>query len=589
MYNPVSQNPLLTRADVEQAAIQLLEPLVPYFSEGKARLHLGNTSAVYSDSIAEMEAFARPLWAIVPMLAGKCARVLPLWEHWKQGIIHGTDPRHPEYWGICGDYDQRLVEMAVFGMGMAMAPDAFFFGLPEAAQRNLFAWLDQINRLEIPKNNWVFFRVLVNLGFHRCGLPWNQEQVEKDLKLIDEHYEGDGWYYDYIDQRDYYVPWAFHYYGLVYAGTCGDAVRGAEFIRRSRLFAPDFACWFDDRGEALPFGRSLTYRFAQGSFFAALAFAQADGAAIGYGAMKHLLFSNMRRWFQLPIFTRDGVLTIGYHYPNLLMAEGYNAPGSPYWSMKAFLCLAMPDEHPFWRSDETTADLPVRARQPHARMLITRPEAGHVVAYQAGSHCTEHAHSEAKYEKFAYSTVFGFSVPKAQKLLKCGAFDSMLAVSIDGIAYHPRYGCETFEIREDRVLCVWSPLRGVRIETELIPRGVWHVRRHIVQNELPILVAEGGFAVSIAADDYTVGIREQSAAVFGAGGISGIRAFAGYQTADVVRPEPNTNLMASRTLLPTLYTTLDAGRHLLTCAVLGSTHGDIGLFVNIPEEVQSLV
>ena len=68
MGNHVKNNPLRTREDVERAAIELIEPLVPLLSEGRARLHLGDTGAVYPEEIAEMEAFARPLWAIVPML-----------------------------------------------------------------------------------------------------------------------------------------------------------------------------------------------------------------------------------------------------------------------------------------------------------------------------------------------------------------------------------------------------------------------------------------------------------------------------------------------------------------------------------------
>ena len=117
MGNCVKDNPLRTRADVERAAVALIEPLLPLLSPGKARLHLGDTGAVYPDDIAQMEAFARPLWAIVPMLAGGCASVGPLWDCWREGIIHGVDPDSPEYWGEVTDYDQRLVEMAVFGMG----------------------------------------------------------------------------------------------------------------------------------------------------------------------------------------------------------------------------------------------------------------------------------------------------------------------------------------------------------------------------------------------------------------------------------------------------------------------------------------
>ena len=79
MGNCVRDNPLRARSDVERAAVQLIEPLLPLLSPNKARLHLGDTGAVYPDDIAQMEAFARPLWAIVPMLAGHCASVKPLW------------------------------------------------------------------------------------------------------------------------------------------------------------------------------------------------------------------------------------------------------------------------------------------------------------------------------------------------------------------------------------------------------------------------------------------------------------------------------------------------------------------------------
>ena len=260
MGNCVKDNPLRSRADVERAAVQLIEPLLPLLSPNKARLHLGDTGAVYPDEIAQMEAFARPLWAIVPMLAGHCECVKPLWEAWREGIIAGVDPENPEYWGEVVDYDQRLVEMAVFGMGMALAPQEFFFSLPEKTQKQLHAWLDQINHHDMPKNNWTFFRVLVNMGFIVCGVPHDEERMQKDFAMIEEHYEGDGWYFDYINQREYYTMWAFHFYGLVYAKVMGgrDPERSREYIERGKKMAADFACWFDKSGEALAYGRSLT-------------------------------------------------------------------------------------------------------------------------------------------------------------------------------------------------------------------------------------------------------------------------------------------------------------------------------------------
>lgn len=589
MGNCVRENPLRTRADVERAAVQLIEPLIPLLSEGRARLHLGDTGAVYPPEIAEMEAFARPLWAIVPMLAGGCESVEPIWALWRQGIINGTDPEHPEYWGEVEDYDQRLVEMAVFGMGMALVPEKFFFSLPERAQRNLHAWLDQINHHDMPKNNWTFFRVLVNMGFMVCGQPYDAERLRTDFAMIEEHYEGDGWYFDYFNQREYYTMWAFHYYGLVYAKVMGerDPERSAEFIRRAQLMAPDFACWFDAEGEALAYGRSLTYRFAQGAFFAAQALAEAPCDAVGYGVMKHLLLGNMRSWFAKPIFTRDGVLTIGYGYPNLLMAEGYNAPGSPYWAMKAFAVLALPEDHPFWQAEEEPFDAPLTSLQPHARMLVTRSADGsHVMAYAAGNRAHEHAHDEAKYEKFVYSTRFGFSVPKAQKLLKDGAFDNMLALSEDGDTYHPRYSCAEYEVLADRVISVWHPFAGVTVKSTILPCGEWHVRRHEITTDRALYAAEGGFAIARGSKGETQAIEENGrAAVIAPWGVSAVVNRSGYDAGIVVMPEPNTNLMAQRTLLPTLTAKLAPGTHVLESAVLGTVTGGAAQLDHPPTEV----
>ena len=51
-----------------------------------------------------------------------------------------------------------------------------------------------------------------------------------------------------------------------------------------------------------------------------------------------------------------------------------------------------------------------------------------MVAYTAGNHAYEHMHEDEKYEKFAYSTHFAFSVVKEASTLAKGAYDSMLAV-----------------------------------------------------------------------------------------------------------------------------------------------------------------
>src|SRR5690606_4360265 len=127
-----------------------------------------------------------------------------------------------------------------------------------------------------------------------------------------------------------------------------DDERVKRYRERAELFARDIRHWFDEDGGVLAFGRSLTYRFACGGIWGALAFA--DLEALPWGEIKGHFMRHLRWWAKLPIADRDGVLSIGYGYPNLLMSENYNSAGSPYWALKAFLPLALPQDHPFWQA-----------------------------------------------------------------------------------------------------------------------------------------------------------------------------------------------------------------------------------------------
>lgn len=116
-----------------------------------------------------------------------------------------------------------------------------------------------------------------------------------------------------------------------------------------------------------------------------------------WGVTKGIIGRHMRWWFQHPILDCEGKLTLGYTYPNLIMCEGYNAPGSPYWAMKSFLVLALGEEHPFWQAEEEPLpQLDARKRLPHAYMLVDRRDPCDVTAYTAGQYADwEPAHADA--------------------------------------------------------------------------------------------------------------------------------------------------------------------------------------------------
>ena len=573
---PIKHNPLETLQDVRDAFQQLCAPLLPYYSEGKAHLELGYHSAGFTDECAEMEGFSRVLWGLAPFTAG--GGDSELWDIYREGIRNGTNPEHEEYWGDLRDFDQKLVEMAAFGLALAIAPEQIWEPLSEEEKHNLYTWLSQINKLKLHDCNWLLFLVIVNIGFKKIGMPIDAEAMERNLERVEQFYLSNGWYTDGVGAHcDYYGPFAIHYYGLLYAALMQDEdpIRAARYKERAAAFARQFIYWFADDGSALPYGRSLSYRFSQAAFWGALVYAGVEPFPLG--VMKGILLRHMRWWFQQPIFHNDGTLSVGYRYPNLYMSENYNSPGSPYWAFKSFLPLALDESHPFWQAEELPLpplDVLSVQQEPHF-IMCRQPGTDHVLAFNAGYLSTnEHTHTSAKYEKFVYSNVFGFSVPRAEWGISQGAFDSMLALSEGDRIYRVKRTVEEYVIDEQVIYSRWKPWSDVEVRTWLVAGAPWHVRVHRIASGRKLDVADGGFALGHESPDGKGCLTKaeqdvDTALTVSAWGVSGARRLYGSGHAEIVYPNTNTNIMHRMTVIPTVTASFEPGTHWLVSAFYG--------------------
>lgn len=551
---------LSTKQDFQALMHLFLDPLKPYYSAGKARLHLGETGVTYGQAAIELEAFSRPLWALVPFWMGGGSD--PAFEDiYRRGLAAGSDPENPEYWGDCNDYDQCFVEMAAIACGLLNAPEKLWDPLSDAEKQNLARWLDQINHHQIPECNWQFFMILVNLALKKCGMPYDPENMARGLARIDSYYSGDGWSTDGASpQKDYYIPWAIQYYGVLYSKFAADSdpERAALYRSRAELFAQQFIYWFDDNGAALPYGRSLTYRFAQNCFWAACVWAGLEPFPLG--VMKGLIVRNFNWWLDQKMFDRDGILTIGYCYPQMYMAERYNAPGSPYWGMKSFILLALPDGHPFWSAEaEPLPALDALKPMPHANMLVARTK-GRVTAYAAGVN-EGHGHGQfpEKYAKFAYDTRFGFCASRSREVIYQAAPDSMLAFVIDDNVFVRKVSL-SHEIRADRVVSKWSPFPGITVTTTVLPTAGGHIRRHEIDSDYPCEAYDCGFAVPNFAPGY---VESTAAGVATARNAAVSCTVSGSGEGTVIKCDPNVSLYSTNVCIPAVRYAIPKGHTVL--------------------------
>ena len=290
----------------------------------------------------------------------------------------------------------------------------------------------------------------------------------------------------------------------------------------------------------------------------------------------------------------DGTLTLGYGYPNMNMLESYNSGGSVYWACKAFICLALPDSHSFWTSEEE----PYPAHLFGTTWALEKPlhiltnVGGHTFLLSSGQQCSYPVkQSAAKYGKFAYSSAFGYSVPVATLTLEEHAIDSALSLSDDeGEIWKVRRQTKEARIEDGGCLrSMWYPWPEVEVETWLVPPSpsapLWHLRIHRIRASRKLLTAEGGWAIHGQREDGRALDPESPGSKYGTleqgpearavskAGVSGIvdLSVSAVRTGQAMRTDANSNLIVPRAVMPTLRGTYDGnGKDVwLVAAVFG--------------------
>lgn len=572
-----SNNPLMSKKDYEELLKGLTINLMKYFSKGNAYCNLPNFFATeYSDKDLGFETFSRLLWGVGPFSTDNSDD--ELLNKFINGIINGTNKNHEEYWGDINDYDQALAEMPPIALFLYFSKDFFWDKINQKVQTNINNWLLQCNIKKTGNNNWVFFSILVNASLRSIGAEYEETIFEKNFTTIDSFYLGNGWYSDGETGRvDYYASFAFQFYSLMYLMVAKkyDKKRCKLIRERAILFSKSYIYWFSSDGDSIPFGRSLIYRYAQIAFWCALVVT--DVRPFELGVIKGIINRNLRWWFEKPIFNIDETLSIGYAYPNYLMSESYNGSGSPYWAYKSFIILALDINHEFWKvSEKPLPVLDSKFNCPQAKMVFYRKE-NHVIAFVNGQSCPGLIHSSAKYSKFAYSNIFGFSIPRSNYNSKLGAYDSTIAISEDDKNFIARGELYNEVSSEEMMISEWKPLRDVKISTILIPGNPWHVRVHKVITKKHIIFQEGGFSIEDNSKDFPsteLEIRKikNGSLILNKDKLSGLFNLSGEEDVDIIELTPNTNLLYPRTKMPLIKWKLKPGKYIIVVALLADTN-----------------
>ncbi|MER8042370.1 DUF2264 domain-containing protein [Streptomyces sp. NPDC094032] len=403
-------------------------------------------------------------------------------DRYAEGLAAGTahpGTEGPDSWPLMADTPQAVVESASVALALRLTRHRLWDHLDDRVRQRAVDWLLPALGPSPVDNNWWLFGLTVAGFLQDAGIETDRAAatVDRALERIEDWYLGDGWYSDGDNRAfDHYNAWALHLYPVLHAHLSGDRALLDRYGPRLRAQLDAHVHLFDTNGAPLPYGRSLTYRFAAAA-------APWLGALTGHtpltpGATRRLASGSLRYFLDRGATDARGRLTLGWHGPYEPVLQSYSGPGSPYWAAKGFLGLLLPADHPAWTDPEEPlpaerADT-VRAFGPTGLLVQTTAADGLVRLHNHGSnHVGDPAADDPGYSRHAYSTRTGPTTAPDP------ADNHFALLAPDGTAT-ARGPVTPLGTGPDRAVSRHTPLPGVHVISAVLVHGRAEVRAHLV-------------------------------------------------------------------------------------------------------------
>lgn len=322
---------------------------------------LAHRRAEYFEGLARSFFIAAPLIHIEPELeiCGFSIR-----EYYQQQVLRSCTKGDPNY---VGDYQQlkewnetedpfavfqQTVETSALVICLQVCKSEIWDRYTKEQKDIIADFLSGFAHQSTVPQNWRLFNMLDLAFLHQEGYPIDRDIMREHAQAILSYYAGDGWYRD-GHSFDYYSAWAFQVYAPFWNQWYGyqeEPYLAKRFEENSNALMKTYGDFFDRDGFTMMWGRSNIYRNASTSAFEGnflLNNTEADP-----GLARRIASGSLLQFINRDDFLHQGIPTLGFYGQFAPLVQGYSCAESPFWLGKAFLCLHLSKDHPFWTEKE---------------------------------------------------------------------------------------------------------------------------------------------------------------------------------------------------------------------------------------------
>ena len=235
---------------------------------------------------------------------------------------------------------------------LLLIPETLWDTYTEEQKAEMVVTISKWGHHRTTQNNWRIFNITTLSFLKKYGYEIDDELLKSHLLWVASYHSGNGWYLE--QTYNYYSISLFIVYTTIWNRTFGDEYYPeiADVIERSaKKLMESITSFFGRDGYINMWSRSICYRtWVSGAF--PVAFMLKEETTLDPGFARRLCSGSLLQFVTREEFFDNEIPSLGFYGQKEYMIQNYSCAASPFLMFLPFICLALPDDSPFWTAKE---------------------------------------------------------------------------------------------------------------------------------------------------------------------------------------------------------------------------------------------
>ena len=281
---------------------------------------------------------------------------IKLKDYYSLQLYNALTPGHPNSLPLPEDLPDSTYQFTCeFGglfKTLLLIPETLWDTYTEKQKDEMVVTISKWGHHRTTQNNWRIFNITTLSFLKKYGYEIEDELLKSHLLWVASYHSGNGWYLE--QTYNYYSISLFIVYTTIWNRTFGDQYypEVANVIERSaKKLMESITSFFGRDGYINMWSRSICYRtWVSGAF--PIAFMLKEETTLDPGFARRLCSGSLLQFVTREEFYDNEIPSLGFYGQKEYMLQDYSCAASPFLMFLPFICLALPDNSPFWTAKE---------------------------------------------------------------------------------------------------------------------------------------------------------------------------------------------------------------------------------------------